>query len=420
MSKKVIKLTETDIEKIVQRVISEQETPQYGNCNGNNDIMEPKVQIKVQYNNAGKPRKVNFKIQSYFGTAKSSEEVYVDTLSKLKSSIFAELKSKGIKNEDYVFDIIEVNSIVGSASNFLSGALQPTHDNNGNEMTSEALSNPPYNNLPGPGNSKWEKNKGYAESRWSNMLNYIVQNTESLGFGAAENLGTPNKITTAILDTGGCIDEKRNVSEFKNPGQQVLVTGTMEIRPTDPSVECADGLTVIVGYFTSPKTVDGIQMPRNSARHQCDYATFKVECNGIPVGISNMNNHMAYKNNPEFQKGMDEPGYVGPSGAGASAYTTIKVPYGKIVDIMNNSQNGNIQMTMEGIGKQARRRTREGIIEGFHGEAPMVCAFVEDASTGERRVVYGPQEPWINSPNKVTVPAGEKVNIGNFNPCNTQ
>ena len=420
MAKNIIKLTEADLENIVSKVINEQESQSYGNCNGNNDIVEPKVQVKVQYNEYGKPRNVKFTIQSYFGTAKSSEEVYTDTLSKLKSTIFADLKSKDIKNEDYTFEIIEVNSIIGSASNFLAGPLKPTHDNNGKKMSESVLSQPPYNNLPGPGNSNWEKNQGYAESRWSNMLNYITTNSESLGFGAAENLGTPENVLTAILDTGGCIDEKRDISTFKNPGQQVRVTGTMRIEPIREDIECADGLTVIVGYFTSSTSVDGIKMPKNSAKHQCDYATFEVECNGIPVGISNMNNHMYYKSNSRFQIGMDEPGYVGPRGAGGSAYTAIKVPYGKIVDIMDNSQNGVINMSMEGIGVQAKRRTNEGIIEGYHGEAPMVCAFVEDSDTGERRIVYGPQEPWINSPNKVTVPAGEKVSIGSFNPCSGQ
>jgi hypothetical protein len=419
MAKNIIKLTEADLENIVSKVINEQESQSYGNCNGNNDIVEPKVQVKVQYNEYGKPRNVKFTIQSYFGTAKSSEEVYTDTLSKLKSTIFADLKSKDIKNEDYTFEIIEVNSIIGSASNFLAGPLKPTHDNNGKKMSESVLSQPPYNNLPGPGNSNWEKNQGYAESRWSNMLNYITTNSESLGFGAAENLGTPENVLTAILDTGGCIDEKRDISTFKNPGQQVRVTGTMRIEPIREDIECADGLTVIVGYFTSSTSVDGIKMPKNSAKHQCDYATFEVECNGIPVGISNMNNHMYYKNNPKFQLGMNEPGYVGPNGPGGSAYTTIKVPYNKIVDIMNNSQNGTINMTMEGIGAQAKRRTNEGIIEGYHGEAPMVCAFVKDIK-GEQRIVYGPQEPWINSPNKVTVPPGEQVSIGSFNPCSGQ
>jgi len=442
---KIIKLTEIDIENIVKKVISEQS--ESDKCTGTNEVNSPFIKVvEIRYTDEnGKfgtggdiPTIVNFHLRAYFPTAGSSDEAYKDALSQLKQLVEDELSSKQL-NDKYNLVLVRVNNVIGSASNYLNGPLQPTH-RDGKPINSSTLSSEPYVNLPKEGDRNWDKNKGYADSRWENMVSYINKNGKSLGFGIGKDLKAPKKTEFRISDTGGCTDEKRDSNKYKGPGQYVIVNGLIRLeKEVDPEIEilkdCAKGLKIIVGFFKEPETVDGIEIPKNTFEpnkgHSCDYATFTVYCNGVPVGISNMNNgtgrldkkdstmligikgqkNVVYRAPMNGDKVMSNGRTSGRPGFGDTVYSVISVSEEKLDRILQNSKDGKINMKIRGTNGSA---TRNG--DKVHGEAPMVCAYIIEEG-GKTKRVYGPQEPFGSGRQSLNVPVTKKASIGSFDPC---
>lgn len=421
---KKIRLNESDIENIV-RIVLEQESKEstYGQCSGNNNISSPIVKTTISTKNKV-PSSVSFQIVAYFDTTKSSENVYKDSLLMLKKQIDEKLSSLNIIAK-YSYNLVEVTKVIGSASNYLNGPLKPTVYNNGYVIPENKLNEIPYNSLPGEGNSNWSKNMEYAKNRWSNMLNYIRTNGNSLGIKVDSKLNKPSDIKSWIRDTGGCIDEERDVNKYPIAGQSVLVRGKMNLIPEPPTeedldkmLECAEGLRIVVGYFKTPQTIGGIDFPKNKKQHSCNFATFDILCNDVVVGISNMNNQLnqtqntksgvinIFKDGKPAQIGKDQPGYEGPQETGGTVYTVIDVPTNELKTILSKSYNGQIKMFIQGHDGSYRRSGK------YHGDAPMVCAFVLDKE-GNKRIVYGPKEPF-NSRGDV---GPEKRFMDSFNPC---
>ena len=157
MSKKIIRITESDLENIVRNVLEQESTElTYGQCDGNNTISSPKVYTNIKIKN-NRPLSVNFKIVAYFPTTKSSEKVYKESLLTLKKQIDDKLLSLN-KRVKYSYNLVEVTKVTGVASNYLNGPLKPTVYNNGNVIPENKLNEIPYNSLPGEGNSNWNKN----------------------------------------------------------------------------------------------------------------------------------------------------------------------------------------------------------------------------------------------------------------------
>lgn len=434
MGKKVIKLTEIDIENIVKRVISEQ--TESDNCTGSNDVNPPFIKTEIRYKDEnGKfgtggdvPAVVKFHLRAYFPTAGSSDEVYQDALLQLKQQVEDELSSKQL-NAKYDLVLTKVTDVIGSASNYLNGPLQPTH-RGGKPINPSILSSEPYVNLPKEGDSNWNKNKGYADSRWGNMVSYINQNGKSLGFGVGKDLKAPKETEYRITDTGGCTDEKRDANKYKGPGQYVIVNGfiKLEPKPIDEDdivrlTECATGLKIIVGYFKQDMSAmdTGITMKRSSTNHTCDYATFTVSCNGIPVGISNMNNGKR-RNEKGAMIGLNQENVVrrAPKQEGDTVYSLITVSDEQLKQIIAKSKNGKVYMTIQGTeGTLLRPRSSQSPGGTYHGEAPMVCAYIDEEINGEntKRIVYGPKEPFGKGSGDVR--PGVSKSMGTFNPCIT-
>ena len=431
---KKIRLNESDIENIV-RIVLEQESKEstYGQCSGNNNISSPIVKTTISTKNKV-PSSVSFQIVAYFDTTKSSENVYKDSLLMLKKQIDDKLSSLNIIAK-YSYNLVEVTKVIGSASNYLNGPLKPTVYNNGYVIPENKLNEIPYNSLPGEGNSNWSKNMEYAKNRWSNMLNYIRTNGNSLGIKVDSKLNKPSDIKSWIRDTGGCIDEERDVNKYPIAGQSVLVRGKMNLIPEPPTeedldkmLECAEGLRIVVGYFKTPQTIGGIDFPKNKEQHSCNFATFDILCNDVVVGISNMNNQLKqtqktkdgnviniFKDGQPAQEGKDQPGYNGPKETGGTVYTVIDVPTNELKTILSKSNNGQIKMFIQG---HKGSYTRSG---NYHGAAPMVCAYVLDKE-GNKRIVYGPKEPFNSGANvSSNNPRGDvgpkKRFMDSFNPC---
>ena len=81
-------------------------------------------------------------------------------------------------------------------------------------------------------------------------MNYIKTNGKKIGFRVTENLPKPTNILSRITDTGGCNDEKRDISKFKNPGQFVRVIGTIKLIPIEQFTS-PDGKFVYHTFFGS-------------------------------------------------------------------------------------------------------------------------------------------------------------------------
>jgi len=434
MGKKIIKLTEIDIENIVKKVISEQ--VESNECTGTNEIKPPFIKTEIRYKDEnGKfgtggdvPAVVKFHLRAYFPTAGSSDEVYQDALLQLKQQVEDELSSKQL-NAKYDLVLVRVDNVIGSASNYLNGPLQPTHYR-GKPIESSKLSSEPYMSLPKEGDSNWNKNKGYADSRWGNMVSYINKNGKSLGFGVGKDLKAPKETEYRITDTGGCTDEKRDANKYKGPGQYVIVNGyiKLEQKPLDGDdivrlSECATGLKIIVGYFKQNMSAmdTGITMKKSSTNHTCDYATFTVSCNGIPVGISNMNNGER-RNEKGAMIGLNQENVVrrAPKQEGDTVYSLITVSDEQLKKIVAKSKNGKVYMTIQGTeGTLLRPRSNQRPGGTYHGEAPMVCAYIDEEINGEttKRIVYGPQEPFGKGSGDVK--PGVSKSMGTFNPCIT-
>ena len=434
MGKKIIKLSEIDIENIVKKVISEQ--AESNKCTGTNEIKPPFIKTEIRYKDEnGKfgtggdvPAVVKFHLRAYFPTAGSSDEVYQDALLQLKQQVEDELSSKQL-NAKYDLVLVRVDNVIGSASNYLNGPLQPTHYR-GKPIESSKLSSEPYMSLPKEGDSNWNKNKGYADSRWGNMVSYINKNGKSLGFGVGKDLKAPKETEYRITDTGGCTDEKRDANKYKGPGQYVIVNGyiKLEQKPLDGDdivrlSECATGLKIIVGYFKQNMSAmdTGITMKKSSTNHTCDYATFTVSCNGIPVGISNMNNGER-RNEKGAMIGLNQENVVrrAPKQEGDTVYSLITVSDEQLKKIVAKSKNGKVYMTIQGTeGTLLRPRSNQRPGGTYHGEAPMVCAYIDEEINGEttKRIVYGPQEPFGKGSGDVK--PGVSKSMGTFNPCIT-
>ena len=446
---KRINLTEQEISSIRglypianKEVLSEQTMLEkvkksYGEpCNGNNQIEEPSTKVEVRYIE-NIPISATFTLKAFFPSTKSGDEVYKESLLKMKEQIYADLRSNKI-DDDYKITLINIEKVIGSASNYLSGPLQPTHGLYGRPMASVRLEEEPYLSLPKEGNSKWNQTMGYAESRWKKMVSFITNNGDSMGFSIGKQFKEPTTIESRITDTGGCTHEERNADVFKRPGQWVLIRGKVKLNIDIPEIEelkeCAQGLKIIVGFFKEPETVDGIEIKKNvfepNKGHSCDYATFTVYCNKVPVGISNMNNgigrlkgkdskmlmglkqknvfYRAPKNGDKVMSNGKKSGY---QGFGDTVYSVISVSETKLDQILQNSKNGKINMQIRGTNGSATRNGGK-----VHGEAPMVCAYTIDEG-GKTNIIYGPEEPFGSGQSSLNIPIESTASIGSFNPC---
>jgi hypothetical protein len=254
-------------------------------------------------------------------------------------------------------------------------------------------------------------------------------------------LKAPKETEYRITDTGGCTDEKRDANKYKGPGQYVIVNGYIKLNPIKMSTteieqlkECGQGLKIIVGFFKEPETVDGIEIQKNTFEpnkgHSCDYATFTVYCNGVPVGISNMNNgigrlkgrdpkmlmglkqkNVFYRAPKDGDKVMSNGKKSGYQGFGDTVYSVISVSEEKLERIAQKSKNGKIDMQIRGTNGSATRNGNK-----VHGEAPMVCAYTIEKG-GKTNTVYGPQEPFGSGKASLNIPIDKVASIGSFDPC---
>ena len=402
--KRIIKLTESDLRDIVGKMVEDTSSDEstYGkDCDGSNAIQEPSIKTEVVRNSkTDKPSIIKFDVTTYFSSTKSDSS-FDEIINKITNDVKSSMGDK-----EFTLRLDSISEVIGSASNYLNGPLQPTHSGRGNAMGPGGLSKPPYDNLPTKGNNQWDKNKEYALNRWKSFTSFLSSTGVKIKKGTQ-----PLKSGSRITDTGGCTDETRDSSQYVNAGQYLKVKGWFRIIHTRPTIpvedaikECISGMEIVVGYFREGTKVKGINVRKNSGGHTCNYATFDIICNGVKVGTSNMNTNIS---NPSYGRkdasvGKDETGRVKPEINGGTVYTVFTLSDEEIERI---SKKGKITITMSGTPNTL---TKGGT---FHGDAPMVV--VTATRNGKRDVLYGPKEPAKGKRPKV----GESSVIARFNPC---
>lgn len=401
------------------------EENQSSHCSGNNEIESTVIKV-IQDPKA--PTTYSFIVTSYFGRTKSGTDVYKDALTNLKSKVLDVATPN--QKQDFIdgrleLSIVKILGVRSSASNYLNGPLIPTHWNNRSPISGGYEGTVPNIKVPIKDSSHkdWKDNEVYAKSRWSNFANWTKQSGSNLGITFDSNV---NEVTPdiRITDTGGCTDENRDISKYKNPGQFLKISGLVKFktkkvpeRTTTELLECAEGLKIVVGFFGEPVQINSeVTMKKNSRTHKCDYATFDVFCNKIYVGTANMNNdeqRLGKNGSGKAKVGLNQKNvvHVPPNKGGGTVYNIISVDGGLLEKVISNSENGVIKITMKGTPNTLTRRGK------YHGDAPMVAAFTE---IGDKlRVIYNSRQPYKSTPTGVPndVSGSEYQPIAMFNPC---
>ena len=405
-----------------------------GKCNGDNPISEPI--IKLFKDDKGKAK---FRLDMYFKSTGSGDEEFQKGFTNLKNQIINESKSDPKTTE---IKIINITHVMGSASNYLSGSLQPTRDNNGKEITNLDVG---YKNLPGPNHPNFKNNLGYANSRWDSIYAYMKNNGQSLGFSIPSELTTPTNKLSYITDTGGCTDEKRNITEYPKSGQYAVIVGEYSLikKKSDEVVEkmrnCINSLKVVIGYFKESVNVDGIDVNTNiGANHNCDAATFIISCNKIPLATINLNNGTYSSVGEKYNLAMIgaensvnklcSVTYHGPKGTGGTVYSELTLSKEGIEKIIKAGSDETLNFTMVGHSQALTRNRDENpkdsgyyfkdmegripsIQEFVHGDAPMVLVY----NKLDNRILYHKQ-PYGSSGD---VKWNKPVELGKFDACTT-
>ena len=401
------------------------EQNQSSHCSGNNTI-DSSIIESVERNDKS-PMRYNFKVKAHFGRTKSGTDVYKDLLTNLKSKVLdvaSANQKQGLSDGRFELSIIQIVWVRASASNYLNGPLMPTYWNNRGKVSGGYEGTVPNIKVPIKDSSHkdWKENEGYAKSRWSKFANWAKQSGGKLGITFGSNV---NEVTPKIMitDTGGCTDENRDISKYKNPGQYLEISGIIEFKKTPRRndtelLECAQGLKIVVGFFDKPVSINSeVTMKKNKSTHQCDYATFNVYCNEEYVGTANMNNdkqRLNPKGSEKAKVGLNQKNvvHVAPQKSGGTVYNIISVNGALLEKVIANNKNGLIQIAMKGTDNTLTRKGK------YHGDAPMVAAFTV---TGNKiRLVYDSKEPYKSkTTGKLNDVSGlELQTIATINPCN--
>lgn len=230
---------------------------------------------------------------------------------------------------------------------------------------------------------KWDENsKPYkdnlelAKRRGVNFLKYIKEQLGRNGLGVLDPLESED-VVAVVVDTGGVIDEKRDESKYKNPGQFITMDIEMKMAGVAgrQTSDCLVNLKVSIGYFRNPtKLSDG---KKSSKGHTCDQAVFDVFLNKKYIMTANLNN----KKDPGNGKSKDYR-TVNPTTAGGNVVCSVEIDNELAQKIMSETTSETITIGVQGKSKNV------------HAEVPMVILEWDDG------------KKWVGEPN-VTLERGD-------------
>ena len=160
------------------------------------------------------------------------------------------------------FDVnIAFAQIYSSASNELNGPVKAGHANKDFRVSAESgyKHTEPESFFTG----SQRENEELAAKRGINLWNAIKTELSApdseikIILDPTKNGGKPF-FDSWVTDTGGCIDSRRDINKYKNPGQIVALRVTLELvrRGAEEERKCLTGMKVIVGYYAPTEAFD--------------------------------------------------------------------------------------------------------------------------------------------------------------------
>tara|TARA_R110000851_G_scaffold326407_2_gene495037 strand:- start:136 stop:1335 length:1200 start_codon:yes stop_codon:yes gene_type:complete len=217
----------------------------------------------------------------------------------------------------------------------------------------------------------YKNNKNLSKRRATKFLESLKAGLEAKKvkiFPAIKETTSSN-----IVDTGGEIDKKRNITKYPNPGQYVnaqlkfIATGTKSIY--EEFSDCLESMKITLGYYANPKkmlklaTGTGASGPyvngliakskeinkgrQSTEGHNCNRAKFMVFLNKVELGVVNLNNKNI-KNKPKSLL------------FGCSKEGSVEVMGDKIKSIFEKSKGGKLKLQIMGMHSNP------------HGETPWI------------------------------------------------
>ncbi len=208
-------------------------------------------------------------IRGFITFSVASSEMAANDVTAAINTILADLKNKGYSTKGLSF-----LNIMGGASNYLNGAM--TADKIMTDVDGFFTSvKTAENNLKSyPGESNKTKNLGYAQARCEVLKNALIENFTPT---STANIKEP---TSFVMDTGGVVDSKRDLTKYPVPGQMAMFVAKVNIEP----------ITTITTYneigSNSIMTGSYYCNGRNSLGSSASDSTYVEQCKnqgGLPI-----------------------------------------------------------------------------------------------------------------------------------------
>ena len=182
---------------------------------GNIDFTKPYIVVKP-----AKLGDTNVHIKGFITFSVASSEMAANAITTAINTILADLKTKGYTTKGLSF-----LNIFGGASNYLNGAMKADKIMTDAEGFFNSVK-VAENNLPSyPGEANKTKNLGYAQARCQVLKNALIKNFPPT---ATAEIKEP---TSFVMDTGGVVDSKRDLTKYPVPGQMAMFVAKVDIQP---------------------------------------------------------------------------------------------------------------------------------------------------------------------------------------------
>lgn len=203
------------------------------------------------------------RIKGFITFSVASAQMATNAVTAAINTILADLKNKGYSTKGLSF-----LNIYGGASNYLNGAMKADKImTNVEGFFSSASFKVAENNLPSyPGEGNIAKNLGYAQSRCAVLKNELIKNFPPT---TTAEIREP---TSFVMDTGGVVDSRRDLTKYPVPGQMAMFIAKVDIQPiTTITTYNEIGPTNIMtgSYYCNGKNSQGMSADANTYTEQC-------------------------------------------------------------------------------------------------------------------------------------------------------
>ncbi len=182
---------------------------------GNIDFTKPYIVVTP-----AKLGETYVRIKGFITFSVASSQMAVNAVTTAINTILGDLKNKGYTTKGLSF-----LNIYGGASNYLNGAMKADKIMTDAEGFFNSLKIA-ENNLPSyPGEANKTKNLGYAQARCQVLKNALIKNFPPTATAVIK------EPTSFVMDTGGVIDSKRDLTKYPVPGQMAMFAATVDIQP---------------------------------------------------------------------------------------------------------------------------------------------------------------------------------------------